>query len=422
MNLNDLSAVAACAAALGTGLLIGIERERSQPPESPAGLRSFVLAALAGAVAGALGGVAVAVAVAAFALLTLAGYLQTRQSDPGLTTEFALLLTVLLGALAQNAPGLAAALGVLVAGTLAAKSVLHDFARRVLSAQELQHALLLGAAALIVLPLLPDRRIDWLAGLNLHRLWLLAVLVMAIESLGHIAVRALGTGRGLALSGLAGGFLSSTATIAGMAQRAKQVPAMYGACLRGATTSNLATAIELSALVAVLAPALLPGLALALLPYAAGAGLALLWIWRRALASASGLADDDPLDSRRPFSPWHALIFAAALTVVLLAAEAARAVSGPAGAIATIGLAGFADAHSASASAAQLGAGGALPQQQALLAIGLALSTNAVSKTLAGFAGAQARFGLSNALIQAAIIALFWSGMWLALATGVAGS
>lgn len=420
MNPFDLSVVAPWAAALGTGLLIGIERERSQPPESPAGLRSFVLAALAGAVAGTLGGIAVAVAVAAFALLTLAGYLQTRQSDPGLTTEFALLLTVLLGALAQHAPGLAAALGVLVAGTLAAKSMLHDFARRVLSAQELRHALLLGAAALIVLPLLPDQRITWLAGLNLHRLWLLAVLVMAIESLGHIAVRALGTGRGLALSGLAGGFVSSTATIAGMAQRAKQVPAMYGACLRGAATSNLATAIELSVLVAVLAPVLLPGLALALLPYAAGAGLAVLWIWRRTPTLASDFADDDPPDSQRPFNPWHALMFAAALTAVLLIAEAARALSGPVGAIATIGLAGFADAHSASASAAQLAAGGALPQQQALFAIGMAVSTNAASKVFAGFAGGRMRFGASNALIQAAIIALLWAGMWLALATGLA--
>ena len=56
------------AAALGVGLLIGIERERSQPPESPAGLRSFVLAALAGAVAGAIGAAAVAVSIGAFAL------------------------------------------------------------------------------------------------------------------------------------------------------------------------------------------------------------------------------------------------------------------------------------------------------------------------------------------------------------------
>jgi hypothetical protein len=56
------------------------------------------------------------VVLAAFALLTFAGYAQTRKSDPGLTTEFALLLTVLIGALAQQSPGWAAGLGVVVAG------------------------------------------------------------------------------------------------------------------------------------------------------------------------------------------------------------------------------------------------------------------------------------------------------------------
>lgn len=401
------------AAALGAGLLIGIERERSQPPDSPAGLRSFVLAALAGAVAATLGVAALAVVVAAFALLAFAGYLHTRQSDPGQTTEFALLLTVLLGALAQQAPGWAAGLAVLVAGTLAAKSVLHDFARRVLSAQELQHGLLLAAAALVVLPLLPDQSIDWLAGLNLHTLWLLAVLVMAIQSLGHVAMRALGTGRGLALSGLAGGFVSSTATIASMAQRAQQTPALRGICLRGATMSNLATAAELTVLVAVLAPGLLPALMLALTLYGVGAGLAVFWIWRRTAAAEQAAQDTIDPATHRPFNPLQALLFAAAMALVLLVAEAARGYFGSLGAIAATGLAGFADAHSASASAAQLAAGSALLPLQALIAIGLAVSTNAVSKTLAGFAGAQGWFGTINALTQLALILLLWLGLWL---------
>ena len=245
--------------ALGSGLLIGIERERSQPPESPAGLRSFVLAALAGATAGVLGPVALGVVLAAFALLTFAGYAQTRQADPGLTTEFALLLTVLIGALAQQSPGWAAGLGVVVAGILAAKTALHGFVRYVLSTQELESGLLLAAAALVVLPLLPDQPIAWLAGLNLHTLWLLAVLVMAIQSVGHVAVRAFGSQQGLALSGLAGGFVSTTATIASMAQRARLHVALQGDCLRAALLSNVATVVELSVLVSLIDPTLLPG-------------------------------------------------------------------------------------------------------------------------------------------------------------------
>ena len=83
------------AAAIGAGLLIGIERERSQnaAEQSPAGMRSFLLAALAGAVAGTLGPVALGVTLVAVALHSYAGYVQTRAQDPGLTTELALLLT-----------------------------------------------------------------------------------------------------------------------------------------------------------------------------------------------------------------------------------------------------------------------------------------------------------------------------------------
>lgn len=400
------------AAALGVGLLIGIERERSQPPESPAGLRSFVLAALAGAVAGAIGAAAVAVSIGAFALLTLAGYLHTRQSDPGLTTEFALLLTVLLGVLAQQAPGLAAALGVLVAATLAAKTMLHEFARHVLSAQEMESGLLLATAALVVLPLLPDQPIAWLAGLNLHTLWLLAVLVMAIESMGHIAVRAFGSQRGLALSGLAGGFVSSTATIASMAQRARLNVAMQGDCLRAALLSNVATVVELSLLVALLEPALLPGLLPAVGLYGAGALLAVGATWRRRLG-ATGDSTSSELAAHRPFQPLQALLFAAVLAGVLLAAEWARRMLGSDAALAATGMAGFADAHAAAASAAQMAANGAFSPWQALLAIGLALTTNAVSKIVAGFAGAQWAFGWANVAAQFVLIGLFWLGLWL---------
>jgi len=398
--------------ALGVGLLIGIERERSQPPESPAGLRSFVLAALAGATAGVLGPVALGVVLAAFALLTFAGYGQTRKSDPGLTTEFALLLTVLVGALAQQSPGWAAGLGVVVAGILAAKTTLHGFVRHVLSTQELESGLLLAAAALVVLPLLPDQPIAWLAGLNLHTLWLLAVLVMAIQSVGHVAVRAFGSQRGLALSGLAGGFVSSTATIASMAQRARLHVALQGDCLRAALLSNVATVVELSVLVALIDPALLPGLLPAVGLYGAGALLAVGASWRlaRRAPESSALPDEA---ARRPFQPLQALLFAALLAGVLLAAEAARSVLGSDAALAATGLAGFADAHAAAASAAQMAVNGAFSSWQALLAIGLALATNAVSKIVAGFAGAQWTFGVVNLAAQFGLISLFWLGLWL---------
>lgn len=99
------------AIAIGIGLLIGAERERrkgSGSQRGAAGVRTFALAAFAGALSSYLKSEALLVAVAVAAVLFSAlAYRRTARKDPGLTTEFALLVTVLLGALTMQNPLLA---------------------------------------------------------------------------------------------------------------------------------------------------------------------------------------------------------------------------------------------------------------------------------------------------------------------------
>src|SRR5690606_31252151 len=78
------------AVALGVGLLMGIERERHQPPGSdtlPAGVRSFALVALAGWLAALLGQAALLVVLAGVAALAVVAYWRSSGSDPGVTSE-----------------------------------------------------------------------------------------------------------------------------------------------------------------------------------------------------------------------------------------------------------------------------------------------------------------------------------------------
>src|ERR1700741_4570282 len=89
------------AVALGIGLLIGIDRERRKgdgPSRAPAGLRTFAITSLCGAIALTVGGelLLAVVTVGVFALAALS-YWRTLDEDPGLTTEAALVVTVLLG-------------------------------------------------------------------------------------------------------------------------------------------------------------------------------------------------------------------------------------------------------------------------------------------------------------------------------------
>src|SRR5260370_3469878 len=110
--------------AVGIGRLIGIDRERKKgegPARHAAGLRTFTLAALLGGVAIVTGGelllAAAALGVVAFAGLS---YWRARDSDPGLTTETALVLVTLLGGLAIREPAFAAGPGVVSPAPLSA--------------------------------------------------------------------------------------------------------------------------------------------------------------------------------------------------------------------------------------------------------------------------------------------------------------
>jgi MgtC family len=101
------------AVAIGIGLLIGAERERRKgegPTRSPAGIRTFTITALAGAVSITLGGeLLLTVAASGVILLASIAYWRAQDDDPGLTTEIALILTMLIGGLAMRQPSLALA-------------------------------------------------------------------------------------------------------------------------------------------------------------------------------------------------------------------------------------------------------------------------------------------------------------------------
>ena len=272
------------AAALGGGLLIGLERERrkgSGAGRAAAGIRSFALAALAGGMAQALGQpLLVAVGGLLVVALVAVAYWQSLKPppnatststatpiDPGLTTELALFVTYLVGVLSVQQPALGASAAVVVAMLLAARERLHRFATRALSEAELHDALILAALVLVALPLAPATPLSWLAGLSARTLLLLMVLILALQAAGHVALRLLGPRAGLALSGLLSGFVSSTATIAAMGARARAEPALLAACTAGAVASTAATWLQALAMLAALAPAA----ATALLPVA-GAG------------------------------------------------------------------------------------------------------------------------------------------------------
>lgn len=403
--MDDISGLAV---ALGIGLLVGVERERRKG-EGAAGVRTFALIALAGAVAERLGGVGVAIAGGFTALAALASYRYSRTRDPGLTTEVAMLVVFLLGVLAMREVALAAGLGVAVALLLAAKSRVHRFVNNVLTEQELHDALLLAAAAAIVLPLLPDRTLDPWQVLNLRKLWQLAVIIMAINAAGHVALRAFGARTGLLLAGLAGGFASSTATIASMGALARKNPSLATACAGAGVVSNVSTVVQLAVIAGMLSPALLR----VLWPPLVAAGVVIMLFALVATWAARGQAADGASIAGRAFEPKHALVFVAIVATVMVVSAAMLAWLGDAGLDASLALSGLADVHAAAASAAQLVALERITPQAAVPAIALAFAANSTTKLVMAFATGGRAYGLRLLPGIAAMVAAFAATVWL---------
>ena len=230
-------------------------------------------------------------------------------------------------------------------------------------------ALVLAIAAVVVLPRLPDRTIDPFQALNPFTLWRLVVLAMTMGMAGHVAERTAGPRLGLLLAGFASGFVSSAATVAAMAGRARDSAALVGSAAAGATASCVATFVYMALLIGAASPVLLRALGV---PLAAGAVL----ITVVALAQSRGSTMmGAPRSSDAPaFRIGAVLLFAVLVALVTVASAALEDWLGSK-AVVTAAVAGVADAHVTAAGVVSLVAAQRLPLEAARYAVLLALTS-----------------------------------------------
>lgn len=406
--------------ALAVGLLLGFERERSHHRELPAGSRSFALLALVGAVAASFGTWTVVVGLAGVVAMLALAYFRTSADDPGTTTEIAAVVAYLLGALAYTRPGLAVALAVVVAVLLVSKGRIHRFAREIVSEVELEDAIKFFVVAFVILPLLPDQGVGPYGVLNPAKIWLLVVLLTGIGWVGYIGVRALGPQRGLLVTGLAGGFVSATATTASMGRVSRTVAGVR-APLAGALLASLATFVQLLVVIGLVDVEVLRRL---WLPVLAGL-LVLLVVAALVYRGASIVPDQDPAEPDepqpipgRPFALRPALILAAVLTGALLVGRWGAEVLGPRGAVLAAFAAGLADAHAGSVAAASLAAKGDITVDTALISVAAALGSNLIVKTVLAFTAGGRRFGIGFLAAMAVPSLVFGAALTAAVVYG----
>lgn len=404
---------AGVAVALGAGLLIGLERERRKgrgQDRASAGLRTFMVAALAGAVAQTVSLWLAVMTLAGVGALAALSYWRSRSDDPGLTTELALVATALIGMQAVSQPELAAACAAVLAGVLAAKERLHLFATDWLSEDELHDGLLLAALALVLLPLLPAEPMAWLGALSPRRVAMLVLLILLMQAASHLGQRLLGPRAGLPLSGLLGGFVSSTATVGAMGSlvRNGQVPLRLGLC--AAVLSTAATWVQVLAMAAVVSPAhVLPWIPMAALGVTVPALVGLI-LWR--------LDGQAPQQVERTPGGRVLRLREAALVAALLVGGAVLVhwaqQRGSAGLLTATAIAALADAHAPVAALLSM-----YRAEQVALGLGVAgvlvaVSVNSLTRTVVATVSGGPRFG---ALVAGALLCNL-SVVWGAWALG----
>ena len=398
--------------ALALGLLIGTERgwhERAEPEgQRVAGIRTFGLAGLLGGLIGLLS-LKLTVAFAGFAFIGFAGLviasywlgLRNNSDQLGITTEVALLMTFTLGLLSTSGyPLIAAASAVIVTILLGLKPVLHAWLTR-LSGSELIAALKFLLISVVMLPLLPNQGYGPWAAFNPHLAWWMVVLVSGLSFIGYVSIKLAGSRRGIIVSSLLGGLVSSTAMTLNLSRYAREVRYSSNLLAAGVLAASSIMFPRVLIETAVINPALIPSLASPMIVMTLVTLAVAVYFWR--MVPNEDSVHQAPLPN--PFELGSAVKFGLLLAAIMIMATGAQQVFGNSGLYVLALAAGLADVDAIALSVAKMSTHG-LDSDVARNAILIAAFTNSVIKIMLALVIGGWSLGLRTGIATMAAIGL----------------
>ncbi|WP_448661073.1 MgtC/SapB family protein [Sphingomonas sp. CJ20] len=336
------------AAALGVGLLIGLERGWRQREASDgtrvSGFRTFGLIGLAGGLSALLPGAIGAVVAAGTILSVVIGYgvMLQRQASLSITTSIAAMITFGLGVLAgQGMVTEALAAATVVMAVLASRDRLHAMLKG-MSEAEVESVARFAIVALLILPLLPDRSMGPYGAWNPHDIWMVVVLVLGLSFIGYVAARRFGSERSVLVLAVTGALVSSTAVTASYARQLRSTEGNDAALTAGIALASLVMFVRVQLVTFALAPMASASLAVAMAPAVCVAlGMALWTLRRKEAGGQSAVTLGNPLD----FGP--ALLLAGLVAVLSVVARWAQIAFGNQGIAVLLGVTGMMDVDAA---------------------------------------------------------------------------
>lgn len=352
-----------------------------------AGARTFALIGLAGGVAAHLADAlsSPAIIVAALLLvgaLTFIGYhvSASRDGDVGQTTEVAAIVVFLSGVLAVAGNlAVAAAIGVATTTLLTLKPQTRKLAAN-LDPEDVYATVKFAVLALLVLPILPTETFgpSPFDAASPFRVGLMVLFISGLSFVGYALIQFVGPQRGVVLTGILGGLVSSTAATLTLAGQSKKSDDLANPLALGLLMAWAIMFARVIVEVAVVNPALLSEV---WPPITAGgvAGLsAAAFIYLRSRREDHEL--DEP-QFKNPFRLMPALQFGLLYGVILIISKAASESFGDAGVYFSAVASGIADVDAITLSLAELSIGdGTIANSTAATAIALAAATNTLVK------------------------------------------
>jgi len=258
--------------AAGIGLVLGLEREFSQYAEKGeifAGIRTFTLVTLMGFLTALLSFVFyqwifIAGLLSVVCMVAISYWVSAHEGRMGGTTEFATILTFLLGGLTLTGNiNASLALTVVVVVLLSLKLKLKSIIGQI-SQAELYAFVRFVVIALLILPFLPDQNFGPYDVINPKEIGWIIVLTSGIGFVGYVLMKFLGTDRGILLTGIFGGLVSSTVVTWTFSKKSKEAPTLSSNYAVGIFAAATIMVVRVLVWVYIFNKSMLTGLALPL--------------------------------------------------------------------------------------------------------------------------------------------------------------
>jgi uncharacterized membrane protein (DUF4010 family) len=233
-DINELvgSYILGVLISMGIGLIIGLEREYDKLKEEKgfAGIRTFPIVAILGFSLGSLTELftpwLLIINLSAFILFLAFDHFSQNQEEyrQGLTTNLALIATFVLGIMVSvQYYRDAVATAVIIVTLLSLKTRFHSVISN-LTSEELFAFIKFSIIALLILPFLPNKEYGSDNLLNPFEIGSIVVIVSFLNFIGYFLVKFVGSKKGIILTAILGGLMSSTAVAWNYASRSKESP------------------------------------------------------------------------------------------------------------------------------------------------------------------------------------------------------